>query len=210
MTEPPGSSIVEGPGGFHRPWSLGGGTRKDPHPMKKTASIIAVSILTLVLVSCGDSAQTSETTESSTSSSASTTEKMSVELSTSTDLIPETVQQQIEEAAAKGRGPRPPLSEMILVDSFGYVGIYITDDGMEHYLCDARGYASMDVMGDDGCTQPMGWDEARSAFEASLNRAFEREGLEIPEQSAGTAEGDATTRFWECMDAGGTEEACRQ
>lgn len=197
--------------------------------MKKLVPLLAA--LALTLTACGeDSENITETTASSTTTSTTTTETTSSTTPTSTDVIPEPVQQQIEEAATEGRGPRPPLNEMTRVDGFGYVGIYMTNDGMDNYLCDARGYPSMDIMGDDGCSARMEWGEVQIAFSESMTRAFERQGLDVsgidpaqtavecigfgcsPEQDAelAEAEGNATALFWECMDAGGSEETCLQ
>lgn len=156
--------------------------------MKKILTA-GLATLTLLLTACADgndettATTTSETSATTTVETTSATQTameatstptvLTTTAPTPTSVIPETAQQQIEDAATVGRGPRPPLEEMTLLDGFGYVGIYMADNGRDHYLCDSRGTPSMDIMGDDGCSEPMEWSEIQVAFEESLLRSLE-------------------------------------
>lgn len=81
--------------------------------------------------------------------------------------------------AASGESP---IEDLVLVESWGTLGIYFDNEENNYRMCDSRGYVTFDIMGPDGCTEGMTYEEIGVAAAESFERDLQRElGTEAPQ-----------------------------
>lgn len=185
--------------------------------MKKLTTILAIAAAGLALGGCGESQEPVEVMATETITH--TVPPTSSSISAAPPAPAEGTGANIQGASFKPGDPR-----LVSVDSIGTVGMFMDPDIGMYYVCNGGELtaAQGSPVESGTCAGPYSDYYAAGELTSRLSRAvggaieqeFVNEGLLAPEdlaeEPAPVDEGEITEHFWDCMEAGGTEETCLQ
>lgn len=181
--------------------------------MKKRTATFAIAATALLLASCGTSPEPREVTATETVTHTITPSASPKETPNASPKQPETPH--AEPGAAKQETFTPGDPRLVSVDAIGTAGMFMDPDTGQYYVCNGGELTAAEgaPVESGTCAGPFAdyyaAGDLTSQLSGAIGGAIESEavdeGLIDP-----VDEGDITARFWECMEAGGTEETCRQ
>ena len=179
--------------------------------LKNKLKLAATLVATTALAGCGDAPKTVEVMATETATH-TVTSSPTAPVSTPSSAVAETSRAQNDAQFTPGD---PGL---VLVDGIGLTGMFLNPDTGEYYVCNGGELAaSQGAPVESGtCAGPFTdyyeAGELTSRLSEAVGGAMEQEAIDqgLIDPVAPVDEGDITARFWECMEAGGTEETCRQ
>ena len=182
--------------------------------MMKKYALAAALVATAALSGCGAAPEPVEVVATETATHTSTpSPSATASASATADAVAETT---VEKAAAQFT---PGDARLVTVDALGTVGMFMNPDTGHYYVCNGGELtAAQGAPVESGtCAGPFtDYYEAgqltsrlSDVVGAAIANELEQEFGPI-EPVEPVDEGDITAQFWDCMDAGGTEETCLQ